>query len=105
MGVIMIDMVKEVIKKSGKKQKFSSTKIKRSIELAAQEANLPPSLRQKIARKITADILLTLEDFDVVTTGKIRDAVLEQLDREEPAVLKAWLAYEIRKIRKKTQGI
>ena len=94
-------MVKRVIKKNGKKQKFSSKKIKKSIIKAASGAKRNKKLRERIANTITEHILYELEDFDELTTARIRDMVLKELDSMDRATFKAWIAYELKKMREK----
>jgi len=94
-------MIKKVIKKSGKKQKFSQKKLERSIKLAAKQARLSLQTQKVILEKTLNKALSYLDSFDEVTTAQIRDLVLQQLNSMNKAVVKAWLSYEIKKISKK----
>jgi len=78
-----------VIKKSGKIESFSKEKI--------VNACMGAGATQKVAKKIANEIAKTAHDK--ITTSEIRAAVLSKLKKENPAWVKAYLAYE--KVKKK----
>ncbi|MFH1592084.1 MAG: ATP cone domain-containing protein [Candidatus Woesearchaeota archaeon] len=93
-------MAKKVIKKSGKKQKFSAKKIKRSVKKAVKDARLPEHLHETVIDETVKEIIDYLGSISEVTTAEIRDLVLLRL-QVHPSVVKAWIAYELKKLRKK----
>ncbi len=98
-------MAKKVIKKSGKKEKFNVKKIKKSIGYATKQAYLPKKIQETVIRKTLEEIMPYLDSFDEITTAEIRDLILQKLEQMHPAVVKAWIAYEMKKIRKKKFSI
>ena len=93
-------MVKKVIKKSGKKEKFNPNKTKRSIKRTVKDAKVPEYLKPTIIEETVNQVLAYLESVNEVTTAEIRDLILFKLQKMHPAVVKAWIAYEINKISK-----
>jgi len=93
-------MVKKVIKKSGKKQKFDSKKIRKSIEKACKECKISKKRIEKEEEKILKEVLEIAEKRGV-TTAEIRDIVLRDLSDLDPSVVRAWIAFEIMKLQKK----
>jgi len=91
-------MQKKVIKKSGKSEKFNKNKIKKSLARAVKEARIPAYLKHTIIEETTYDLLQYVNNFDEVTTAKIRDIILFKLQQMHPAVVMAWIAYELQKI-------
>ncbi len=91
-------MQKKVIKKSGKREKFSRNKLKRSLARAVKDARVPEYLKHTIIEETTYDLLQYVNSFDEVTTAKIRDIILFKLQQMHPAVVMAWIAYELQKI-------
>ncbi|MEK6839847.1 MAG: ATP cone domain-containing protein [Nanoarchaeota archaeon] len=91
-------MIKRVIKKSGKKEIFSKIKVKKSIKRAVENARVPEHLKQLIIEETVSELLERLERFDETTTAQIRDIILLKLQQMDPAVVTAWIAYELQKI-------
>ena len=96
-------MVKYVIKKSGKKQKFSEKKIKKCIECAAKDAKIKKDKREKIIEAAIKKVLEYSKNKEELTTAEIRDLVLMELDMIDKSVMRAWLAYELVKLREKNK--
>ena len=94
-------MAKTVIKKNGKKQKFNQKKLQRSIKLAAEQVKLTSGIQNTIVKKTMKEVLFYLDSIDEVTTAQIRDIVLYHLRSMNPAVVRAWLAYEMMKLSRK----
>lgn len=93
-------MPKGVIKKSGKKQRFDSKKIKRCIGKVCERARIPKKKTEEIEKEIV-DEIVGLAEKKELTTAEIRDIVLRDLSKLDPAVVRAWIAFEIMKIQKK----
>ena len=93
--------VKRVIKKSGKKQIFSSKKLRKSIDNAAKEAKVEKKRRERIEEEITEVVEELIELNGELTTSEIRDIVLMRLEKMESAVARAWLVFEMIERQKK----
>jgi len=93
-------MVKKIIKKSGKKQKFDAKKIRKCIGKACGDARISKEKAKKVEERILKKILEIAEKREM-TSAEIRDIVLRDLSALDPAVVRAWIAYEIMKIQKK----
>ena len=94
-------MVKKVIKKNGKKQKFDSKKIKKSVEKACKDCKRKIS-KKKIKEaedKIINEVTAVLKKREM-TSAEIRDIALKNLDMLDPAVVRAWIVYEILRLKK-----
>ena len=90
-------MVKKVIKKDGKKQGFDSKKIKKCLTKACKGRKISKTQLKKLENKILKEVTELSYDGEI-TTAQIRDIVLKNLNRLHPALVKAWIAYEILKL-------
>ncbi len=93
-------MQKKVIKKSGKKQGFDSEKVRKSIKKACKKCNVPKSRLKSVEDKILKEIMKIAEKREI-TTAEIRDIILRDLSSLDPAVVRAWIAFEILKIQQR----
>ena len=91
-------MAKVVIKKSGKKQKFNPKKIKKSIEYAAKQSRISKRVQEAVIKKTIKEVFTYLDTVNESTTAQIRDIILQKLNSLNPAVVRAWLAYEMQKL-------
>jgi transcriptional regulator NrdR family protein len=91
-----INMVK-VIKKNGEEEKFSPVKLKRSIQDAAEDANLPPTETKKLVKEVSEPVITEAKKEDRIRTKDIRNAILRLLDKSAKTVSKAWRAFEKKK--------
>lgn len=98
-------MVKVVIKKKGKKEKFNLRKIKRCLECAAQQAKSPKKKKDKVIKDILDRVMDYSTNQEELTTAEIRDLVLMELNILDDSIMKAWLAHEMMKIRKKSKHL
>ena len=94
-------MANVVIKKSGKKERFNKKKIRKSLEAAARKAKLDRKKREKLINDVLQKIITYSNQYEELTTAEIRDLALMELDLSDPSVMRAWLAYEVLKIKKK----
>lgn len=87
-----------VLKRGGlKKQAFSPSKIRRSVENAAKEAKLSPAQRKKLVKEIADPVIEFAKKKRVVRSIDIRKALLGRLDRKSKAVSRAWKRFEKKK--------
>lgn len=84
----------EVIKKSGTKEPFNPDKIRRSIAGAAQQADIPEERKEEVVFQVAGTVIPMLEVKDEIDTKDIKQVILSELDRIEPAVASAWRKYE-----------
>jgi len=84
----------EVIKKDGTKEPFDPEKIKRSIAGAAQQADIPEERKEEVVFQVAGTVIPMLEGKEEMDASDIKQAVLSELDRVEPAVASAWRKYD-----------
>ena len=96
-------MVKKVIKKSGKKQVFDSKKIKRCISKLCKSTKLSKNEADVVKDEILQEVLDIAEKREI-TTAEIRDIALRNLNTLDPAVVRAWIAFEILKLQRRRRA-
>ena len=85
-----------VIKRGGKRQAFSGSKIKRAVEKAARDAGIS-SLKIKELVKDVAEPVIKLYKNKSVKSTILRKSILRRLERRAKAAVSAWRRYENRK--------
>ena len=89
-----------VIKRDGKRQKFSPAKIKRSIEKTAKDAGVSAAKRKELIKEVALPIIKLYKNKRVKST-QIRSSILRRLSTRSKSVASAWKRYEKKKRRKK----
>ena len=84
----------EVVKKSGTKESFDPEKIKKSIAGAAQQADIPEERKEEVVYQVVGTVIPLLEGKEEIDTIDIKQVILSELDKIEPAVASAWRKYE-----------
>lgn len=85
----------EVVKKDGTKEPFNPEKIKKSIAGATQQADISEERKNEVVEQVAATVIPVLEGKgEEIKTSEIRDIILSELDKIEPAVVSAWRKYE-----------
>lgn len=87
----------EVTKKDGTKETFNSEKIKKSIAGAAQQADIPEERKDEVVYQVAETVIPMIESREEIDASEIREIILSELDRAEPAVSSAWRKYELGK--------
>ncbi len=87
-------MASEVIKKDGSREPFDAEKIRRSITIAAEQANLLGERKNEVVEKVTAVTIQMVEGREEVETSEIKEKILSELDLMEPAVSASWRSYD-----------
>lgn len=87
-------MAKEVIKKDGTKEPFDVEKIKKAVSFAAQGANVLEERKNELVEQVTNAVLRVAGGKEEIATSEIKEKILSELDRLEPAVSAAWREYE-----------
>lgn len=90
-----------VMKRGGKKQVFSASKIKNAIEKAAREAGVSKAKRDEIAKEIGTAVAEKYKNRKLVKAIEIRAAVLTRLARRSKAAVASWKRSEKKKRMKK----
>jgi transcriptional repressor NrdR len=72
--------VKVVIKKDGRRQRFSPTKLKRSIDRAAKDAGVSAKKRKETIFDVYSGIIESFGKRGSVRTRDLRKSVLGRLD-------------------------
>ena len=87
-------MASEVIKKDGSRQPFDAEKIRISITIAAEQANLLGERKNEVVEKVTAVVIQMAEGRGEIATSEIKEKILSELDLMEPAVSASWRNYD-----------
>ena len=86
-----------VIKRGGKRQAFSPSKIKNSILGAAKEAKLNSAKAKELVKEVGDSVINFYKDKRTVKVSAIRKSILGRLNRRAKSVSRAWRAYEARR--------
>jgi transcriptional regulator NrdR family protein len=89
-----------VIKRGGSKQKFSPSKLKKSIDWALKDAKVPKAKRDGLVKEIGGEIISLFSKRKLVKTTEIRSAVLKRLTKKSKAAVAAWKRSEKKKRKK-----
>lgn len=90
-------MALEVIKRDGSKEPFNAKKIRKAITAVAKRAKLPKKRRDEVVEQVAKAAIQLAEGKGEIATSEIREKILSELDRIEPAVSTAWRNYEQKK--------
>lgn len=86
-------MATDVVKRDGSKQPFDEGKIRRSIELACQDAGVGPEKTAEVVNQVLPQVLETAGSKEEIATSELAEAVLAGLDVADSAAAEAWRAY------------
>ena len=87
-------MPKQVIKRDGTKEPFNSKKIRKAIKTAAEEAGLMPERIGLVTNQVSNTVLQSVKNKEEVATSELKEKILGELDRIEPAAAAAWRKYD-----------
>ena len=87
-------MASNVIKKDGTKEPFNPEKIKNAIRAAAVRTDLSEEKKNEVIEQVTAPVIQMTDTKEEIATSEIREKVLTELDRVEPAIAEAWRKYD-----------
>jgi transcriptional regulator NrdR family protein len=90
-------MLKEVLKKGGKREKFEPEKIKRAINFALEKTELSSEKKKEIFEKVFGQIMEFLKDKREIATVEIEAKILLELDKICPQAAKIWRDYRLAK--------
>ncbi|MFH0955149.1 MAG: ATP cone domain-containing protein [Candidatus Micrarchaeota archaeon] len=83
-----------VIKRSGKREKFSSRKLGQAIEKAARQAKVSTDARKTMVREIVSGVWKGIKRRKAVRASHIRRMVFSRLESRSPKTMTAWRRYE-----------
>jgi len=86
-----------VIKKGGRRQAFSATKIKKAIAGAAKRAKFTPAKTRNLVREVGDEVVRVYGKKRTVRASAIRRSVLGRIDRRVKSVGRAWRLVERKK--------
>ena len=87
-------MATQVVKRDGTKEPFDAAKIRKAISTAALKAGLSEEEKSRVVEQVMVSVTQMIDAKDEITTAKIREKVLSELDRIEPSVSEAWRNYD-----------
>lgn len=87
-------MAAQVIKRDGSKEAFDEQKIRGSIEKAARGAGLADDRIAALVGQVAGVALQLAAGKEEIATTEIRDAILAELDKVEPAASASWRKYD-----------
>ena len=90
----------KVLKKGGKAQKFSPSKVKKSVMSAARDAKIPKAKRAKLVREVAGPVIKACKKKKSVKASAIRNLIVARLKKKSKEAAAAWIKYE-KKHRKK----
>jgi transcriptional regulator NrdR family protein len=87
-------MVNFVTKKDGERVAFDAEKLKNSIMLACQDAELEEAQQNEIVEKVSSVVMMNLENKEEVSTSQIKTMIMSELDAGYANVSEAWRKYD-----------
>lgn len=90
-----------VIKRGGRKEGFSPSKIRMSVGNAAKDAGVPFFKRLGLVMKVAGPVIRTCRRRKVIRAAAIRTMVVSRLQKKSKPVAAAWRKYESRHRRKR----
>jgi len=84
----------EVVKKNSSREPFDEDKIKEAIRRASREAKINLERANELIRLVSEHGHKMSEEGREISSQDIRKKILEELDMEEPDIVKAWKDYE-----------
>jgi transcriptional regulator NrdR family protein len=87
-------MASEVTKRDGSKEPVNGEKLRKSIQMAAQDAGLAPERAQQVVEAVSASAMELITGKDEVSTTEIREKILTELDAMESSVSAAWRKHD-----------
>lgn len=86
-----------VIKKGGRKQAFSASKIRKGILMAAREAKISSLKAKVLIREVGEPVISLYGKKRTVKAADLRRSILGRLDRKAKKVSAAWRKYDRKK--------
>ncbi len=80
----------QVIKRSGKRQRFSAEKIRRSIQKTARKSKLSPIKTKQLVKEVGDAVIKTYKGKRLVKSAVLRRSILGKLKRKSRAAASVW---------------
>jgi len=90
-------MIKQVIKKGGKKEPFNLNKIKKALISVVEKTNLPQEKKNEIVEKVTKEVLKFLKGRGIIFTAEIEAKILLELEKFSPEAADFWREHRRKK--------
>ncbi len=90
-----------VIKRGGRKEGFSPSKIRMSVGHAAKDAGIPFFKRLGLVMNVAGPVIRACRKKKVIRATAIRTMVVSRLQRKSKVAAVAWRKYESRHRRKR----
>ena len=87
-------MATNVIKRDESKQPFDEGKLKRSIEFAAQDADLTEERAQEVVDQVFPVAAEAANAKEEIATSELREIILAELEKTEASAAEAWRKYD-----------
>ncbi len=84
----------DVVKRNGKKQKFSKAKLEKSVEKAAKEAKVSAAHIKTLVKEISEGVSAAIGGRKSIKSAELRRKVLDRLGRRSKAAVAAWRRYD-----------
>ena len=88
-----------VIKKRGRKQAFSSAKIRNAVLKSAKDAKLSPAKVKQLVKDVADPVISLAKGKRRVKAADLRRSLLGRLDRRAKSVSNAWRRFDKKKSR------
>ncbi len=92
----------KVIKRGGKVQDFSPSKLKRAIAAAIREAKVPSSMRAKMVREVVSSVSKACRKRKTIKASAIAKLVVTKLRVRSKEAAAKWVKYERRRHKRRT---
>jgi transcriptional regulator NrdR family protein len=86
-----------VVKKGGRRQAFSPSKIRSSIRMAAKRARFSPEKIRKLVKEVGEPVIDFYKKKKLARTTDIRKSILGRLNRNAKSVASVWKKYKKKK--------
>ncbi|MDD5098807.1 MAG: ATP cone domain-containing protein [Candidatus Colwellbacteria bacterium] len=86
-----------IIKKDAAKEPWSEEKLRNSIRAAAQDAGVDEERTKAVTNSVVEKVLDNIDDEKEVTSYRLRNVVLRELENMESGIADAWRKYELTK--------
>jgi transcriptional repressor NrdR len=83
-----------VVKKGGKRQAFSPSKVRNSVIKAAMDAKYAMSRAKELAKEVADPVIEYYRHKRSVKASQIRKSLLARLDRKAKSVSASWRRYD-----------
>ncbi len=83
-----------VIKRNGQTEPLRPEKIQKSLEEAVKDAGFSPNQKKNLIEHASQDAIQTAQKMDQIESKQIRDIILDDLERDDRQVARAWKKYE-----------